>query len=62
MKIEEDEDVLGNDCLMLVPETDFEKTMLTNMYSVGNEYKAFIKTGATASEIVGLKITTVNVE
>lgn len=41
---------------MIIPETDFEQDVLCEIFPSGVTHKAFIKTGITSSEIIGLKV------
>ena len=58
MKIIKDKDARLEECLLVVPETEFEEQTLMGMYKVGCEYRAYVKCGFTASERIGIKITT----
>lgn len=40
--------------LLIVPETDFEETFIRSMHL--DSLKAFVKTGLTPKDIIGLKI------
>ena len=44
------------DHLLVVPETEFEEDWLLNLYQQGVDHSAFIKTGLTLNDILGLKI------
>lgn len=48
-----------DDGLMVVPETEFEEKILVKMFSSNTNpegYRAFIKTGLTPADVMGLKI------
>lgn len=44
------------DSLIIVPETEMEEQFLCEMYPYGHSFTAYIKTGVTASDLIGLKI------
>ena len=44
------------DALILEPETEFERDTLLDLYGLGASHTAFIKTGITLADVVGLKI------
>lgn len=46
--------VNGEDCLMIVPETEFETDFISKWQ--GNKLEAFVKTGLQLTDIVGIKI------
>ena len=48
---------INKDSIMLAPETEFERDTLKSMFPNGHTYKAFIKTGLSINDVVGLKIT-----
>lgn len=48
----------NKDSLMIVAETEFEEQVMTNMFPHGSNITTFLKTGSTASEVIGLKIIT----
>ena len=54
MKVE----ITGNNQILIVPETDFETMWLNQNFNVnyGNKITAFIKTGLTINDVLGLKI------
>jgi hypothetical protein len=45
--------------ILIIPETDFELQFLKKIFTghTGETYQAFLKTGQTPSDVVGLKIT-----
>jgi hypothetical protein len=47
---------ITDDGLMIVPETEFEKDYLQHTFPGGHTYKAFLKTGLTIDDVIGLKI------
>jgi len=53
MKVEKTKDYL-----MIVPETEFEEQVLSEMYGEGRTYAAYIKNGLTPKDMIGLKVTT----
>ena len=44
--------------LLIAPETEFEKQMLTKMCPHGKDLKAFLKCGLSTSEVLGIKVVT----
>ena len=46
------------DHLMIISETELEEQVLSEMYEQGKTYGAYIKTGITLKDMVGLKVTT----
>lgn len=42
--------------LMIVPESDFERDFLTGVYDGRQNYTAFLKTGLSLKDVIGLKI------
>ena len=42
--------------LLLEPETEFEKDMLLKTFRSGVNHQAFIKTGLTLNDVLGLKV------
>ena len=50
------------DHLTLIPETEFEKQALTEMFHLGKRYEAYIKCGISLADVVGLRISTKEAE
>ena len=47
---------LINDRILIVPETRFERDFINENFEYGNSLSAFIKTGVTPANMLGIKI------
>jgi len=50
MKVE----IYSRDRLIVSPETDFERDWISSKFELGTQHKAWIKTGLSASDLIGI--------